>query len=397
MSLSKIVCIVDKPINWRDYDRFGLSVFQANGIDVILFELGDLSSPAIKHNRDHYNEFKDIVFVTPNTHRALKQEMEKLRDVNLIIFRAGTNGVSRSNLSMARLIGQSNIPYLVINPPVVPGWEYNHFFKREGGKIGNLIKLFFAKDLLNSLIARTPPSWFNIPHAHYLLDCCPGVQRKNSLVGHQTQSIIGHAHDYDIYVQEKQKNVASKEQAVFIDQYFPYHPDQHETKLVYRLDPESYYQKLEKFFDRIEHEFNLPVVIAAHPRADYSKHKNAFSNREVHYNSTPKLILESKLVLAQTSTAISFAILAKKPLMLLNFSDFEELGIERYIFKALSELLGLNITYIDEPLTLDRDIIFKYNDQLYDNYLDTYVKKQGSPLKSLWQIVIDQLNETVAR
>ena len=65
----------------------------------------------------------------------------------------------------------------------------------------------------------------------------------------------------------------------------------------------------------------LPVVIAAHPRAGYAQAgysgPDYFGGRTLVSGQTLPLIFDSALVLTHYSTAVNFAVMARKPLLLL--------------------------------------------------------------------------------
>ena len=73
------------------------------------------------------------------------------------------------------------------------------------------------------------------------------------------------------------------------------------------------YSKLNNLYELFElqsNKYNKKILIASHPRADYSR-KNPFLNREIIKNKTIELVDNADIVLAHTSTSISFAVLFK--------------------------------------------------------------------------------------
>jgi len=367
------------------------------GINVVVIDVTSLIFPYGEIEQSDFPGLDKITVRHVSSNREARKLLPILRATDLIIYLAGGNGLSRQNLVVTRTVSRSKTPVMLLKPPTNPGWEHNKFINREGRQFIGLLRLFFRKDILNSIIARVPPKWLSIREAEYLLDCCPGIDRRNSLAGPMTRRIKAHAFDYDLYLEEKIKQPQELNQAVFLDQYMPFHHDQKETKLVFQLDPIKYYDELDAFFKKVEANIGLKVVIAAHPRADYTKHPEILTRWPIIYGETAKLIVESRLVLAQTSTAIGMAVMARKPLMLLTSNDMERLGMERFVFRSLSASLGVTLTPVDKDNEVDWNAVYKVNETLYDSYLNTYVKASDSPDKPLWQIALEGINSTGSR
>lgn len=118
---------------------------------------------------------------------------------------------------------------------------------------------------------------------------------------------------------------------VFIDDYLPFHPDF--SALGSRtIEPDAYYTALNEFFARVERESGLPVVIAAHPKGAYEP--NRFGGRKIESGATGSMVEHAALVLAHASTAISFAVIFRKPVWLLYTS---EIGVVHpYLYKSMA-------------------------------------------------------------
>ena len=64
---------------------------------------------------------------------------------------------------------------------------------------------------------------------------------------------------------------------------------------------------------------NFPLIIAGHPRR---RKKINFKNTKSIFNKTIELISSAKVVFAHTSLAIKYAVLLKKPIILLNAKNY---------------------------------------------------------------------------
>jgi hypothetical protein len=155
--------------------------------------------------------------------------------------------------------------------------------------------------------------------------------------------------------------------------------------------PESFYPKLSRFLDRIEDELGLEVVIAGNPRADRKSGEQRYGPRRIEYHETVRLIAESRLVLAHRSTAIGYAVMFRRPVMLLATHNMYEHWMQRPVMDAFAESLGKEIQFIDEPDSVDLDNALEWNDEYYDRYMEAHVKMKGTPDAPYWETVIAEM------
>lgn len=199
----------------------------------------------------------------------------------------------------------------------------------------------------------------------YVMESCD-VAQADYKVSDETMHIACNSSDYECF--RKASPWASdnnKPYSVFIDQYIPYHND---LKLLGKdlISPSDYYNSLNQYFDEYEQHNLCDVIIAAHPSAVEYKNGNPYNGRQIVYNKTAELVKGAISVLAHCSTAISFAVLDYKPIILLT-SDF----IENY-FKYLSihihsfnDMIGCDLQNVDHPSAF---VGQQVNRTLYDSY-----------------------------
>jgi hypothetical protein len=179
--------------------------------------------------------------------------------------------------------------------------------------------------------------------------------------------------DYDGFLLVKEAgNIIKYPYVVFLDEYLPYHSDVSMFGLKTVIASE-YYPLLNDFFNAIEKEFNIKVVIAAHPKAELYNENNFFSGRDVFFNKTAQLVKHAEFVLSHNSTSVSFAILFKKKLLLL-YTNYMQEKMIYYIHGINHFSIALNLTKINisEPYTLHQDI-FIYDEEKYNNYKYNYL------------------------
>ncbi len=143
-------------------------------------------------------------------------------------------------------------------------------------------------------------------------------------------------------------NTIKEEYAVFLDQYLPFHPD---INIIGNnsLDPNEYYNDLNKFFKKIEDNFSLKVIIASHPKAEKYNEFNFFENRRVLFDATKELVKGCKFVVAHWSTSINYAIIFDKPIIFLLSDQIKKTWPTSYLYTIqLGQLLSQNTYNLNE-------------------------------------------------
>ena len=116
-----------------------------------------------------------------------------------------------------------------------------------------------------------------------------------------------------INVNDPKIDIIRNKYVVFLDVFLPYHPDTPLMNLPLIEYPDIYFSEMNSFFDLIEDKYNLEVVIAAHPSANYIG--NEFNDRKIIENRTRELVRSSEFVLSHHSNSISYAILYNKDIV----------------------------------------------------------------------------------
>lgn len=187
-------------------------------------------------------------------------------------------------------------------------------------------------------------------------------------------SYINHP-DYESYLDilQKQQNTERKPFIVFIDNYFPLHPDllfHHGLKLG---GADKYQQSLRNLFDYLENKYKMPVIIAAHPKAEYSP--ETFGNREIKKYMTADLVLNSSYVVQHTSNSISYAILANQPLALITTNGYNKVKHLVKDLRKLARITDLKIFNTDK----DKYQNFEFRqiqDKVRQDYIETYLHRE---------------------
>ncbi len=387
----RLLFLVETALSTRNFARFGVQAAVERGWDVVVLDLGDIVFPMLNHRRDHYREFKGFEIRAIASAAAFEREMDALHRADVVINLLQADAVTRKRWPILRTLTRSGTPYLIWNGPLVPGWTRNRMIDRIAGQPRQALQMVLGNDWINSLLYRLPARWLGVRSAEWLLESGSSEGRRNGLVGEATRRISAHAPDYDVYAAESAKNPVARDQALFLDQFLPFHPDFAASGTV-SVEPEPYFAALRHYFDRIESKLGLEVVISAHPRADYSRNPDIFGPRKIVAGDTARLVLESRLVLSHATTSIGFAVMGRRPIVLLMTEGLWRVGMERFIYQGMADELGIPLHVIDRDEPDLRDIL-AIDRARYDAYDAKYLTPHGKPNRPLWQIAFDALEQ----
>jgi len=154
---------------------------------------------------------------------------------------------------------------------------------------------------------------------------------------------------------------------------------------------DEYYPMLCRFFDWVEAELDLNVVIAAHPKSHYEDHPDWYGGRRVVKDETVQLVRGSQLVMTFFSTAIGFGVVYRKPIILLTNDRFQALKLARIDTESLARPLGKTPLNLSDGLGQNLDEYLVVNDGRYEEYQRAYMKGPGTPESPFWQVVADRV------
>jgi len=200
--------------------------------------------------------------------------------------------------------------------------------------------------------------------------------------------------DYDSYLTVKYNTsrIIKNEYCVFLDDNIIYNTD-FKMSNIKTVTETLYYKSLRAFFDRLENKYNLIVVIAAHPKADYKG--NEFGNREIIKGKTNELVKDCNFAITHYSTSISFAILYKKPIIFIYTNELEDL-IYCQTIKHYAHILGASIFNIDKIQSEDdlmQAKIINVNYSKYEDYKYKYLTSKLTENKLSSNIFLDYMNK----
>ena len=145
----------------------------------------------------------------------------------------------------------------------------------------------------------------------------------------------------------------------------------------------------------IEQNLNTKVIIAAHPRSNYTNMKNIFGKRKmINYKKTNDFISRSLAVISYTSTAMNFAIIHNKPIIFYTSDEINN-SHDAYHVNFLSKKIGSALYNIDKPSIIKKNkSLLKINKYKYRDYLYRFIRHSKSGKKSNLNKIINLINET---
>ncbi len=183
--------------------------------------------------------------------------------------------------------------------------------------------------------------------------------------------------DYEKFRFGAHRDIIGENYIVFCDIYFPLHPDLfHFCKIKSKVDVEKYRSEMRKYFDYIEKRYDMPVIIAAHPKSDYKGAE--FGNRKIIKYETDNLVNHASMMVLHVSGALSYGILNDLPLAFVETEDYLRIGTnERYLKNLANRILGMPFYNLDKD-NLDKIEFRKVDPNLRKEYIYTYLTSEDT-------------------
>jgi hypothetical protein len=397
--IKKIVFFSFSPIvKQYHYKRFGVEILKENGFEVLIYDFSPIVLPSLHNGVIHRIEkiISDDYFLFYDEKKAIQAIHELGEDCFVVVL----GYYQLETFKIYRALSKANIPYAAWQTSANPigigqsgetlFWKLFLRFKRFNLK--NLKKLLY-KPKLAPLLGIRPPDI-----------CILGGEKSlalngfAALVGKKTELLWTHAHDYDTYLDDLHINEAEENIAVFIEPPGPMHPwDELAIKaagddVLWTID--EYYPSHCRFFDYVEQELKLKVVIAAHPKTDHTEYPEYFGKRHVIRNQLIPLIKKSKLIMTHNSTALVLVAVERKPVLILTNVAFEKDISTSRCLKVTAASFGKTPIDVDQlPYSIDWQRELIVDKSIYSNYVQQYVKKADSEKLNSWQMLANRLKQ----
>lgn len=203
--------------------------------------------------------------------------------------------------------------------------------------------------------------------------------------------IPAHSFDYDRYLQLKNAPpLRDFDYAVYLDENITDHEDNVELGYAYPVSAKKFLNSFNRFLDAFEGASGMPVLVAGYPTSKQESRHGMFGGRAIIYGQTAELIRDAKVVFAHASTAISFAVVWRRPIIFLTSDEMSQSWYQPWI-AAPCNILKSALVNIDIDLPNPENVArWQGRDAAgYRAYEETYIKSAGSPEVSMWDIFLE--------
>ena len=155
------------------------------------------------------------------------------------------------------------------------------------------------------------------------------------------------------------------------------------------LTSERWYPALVAFFEQVERESGIKVVVAGHPKTRFSSHPKEFGYRPVIYGCTEELVKHAEFVIMRFSTAVSYAILYDKPAIMVHNDQMKAEADVIEAHRRYGDLIGVSPINIDAPPASVMEGL-SLSKQAYAQYMRDYLTALEEPRPN-YRIIADEL------
>lgn len=140
------------------------------------------------------------------------------------------------------------------------------------------------------------------------------------------------------------------------------------------INKEEYLADMNHLFDRLETEYHLPVIIAAHPKSGYAE--DAFKGRRIILYKTPALLKYAEFVLAHYSTSLIDLVLQRKPVVFLYSESYMNSPSQTILITTSEYSKMLNAPLIE--LKKDEEFSVGVDEEAYDRFIGEHILNKAA-------------------
>lgn len=352
--MKKYILLDHEPWTINSQNEF-YRLFENADIKLIVWDLSNYIHPGYHLNDEvnlpekgrHINNY--IEFQT-----ALKEESN---ENNIVIVEC----IPRiwKTRKLFKLLSQYNIPSVRIE-------SYGNTLQETGFK--NIINKILSKDCINFISRKLKHIAYNY-YAHI-----NNIKGQTLILSSNSKRFrtypLNHP-DYEKFRFGKLLSIVKEKYIVFSDIYFPLHPDyKYLLGVKNNIDPERYYRQMRDLFDKIESQYNLPVIIAAHPKSAYKG--DEFGGRKIIKYKTDNLIANSEAVLFHYSCTLSYVALFNKPIAFIHSNLFEQFSFLKNTVAEIAKSVDMPFYTLKDQQIPDIKFV-KLNETIRNNYIYSYL------------------------
>jgi len=380
--LRQVVYLITSPLSKRDYDRFGIQRWLDRGWEVKVFDFTKCLKPEFWSyvNGDKLSFDFDGLKIIEDENSALTS-VAALEDGTIFIDRISSSSRVEHKI---RLAAKKKGMIINLNLGSIPT-EYQSTHSKFLSNIrkiqDNPVRTF--KTIINKI------RHFYEPAPDYWI--MGGTKSLHNILKGRPSIIKAHNYDYDFFLTDRSSEVELiGGRLVFLDGDEAYHSDYVHLGIKPYVTGENYYPTMNTGLSQIADALSCDVRIAAHPRSNYQSKPFKYS-LPILKNQTFELIKQASVVVSHGSTALQWAVIMRKPIILVTTDEMNN-SIFKRTTEAFASELGKDVVNLNRiPRKYDWKIQLFVNETKYKNYIETYTKQSGTPEKPVWDIVIDRM------
>jgi len=368
-----ILICVEKKTTKRDVIRFGVNHLKKKfNIDIVNFT--NLISKKKKILSIHETRFKSF--------KELYNSVRTKKYVCAIDYLRISE--KKKTLKIKQLLKKNSVKIVQVHNGLIP---VGPKFSKE-----RLLKIFNFKIVFSYLLKLWKTSLLK-KKEFYDISLISGLKAEEIYpeTKYIKNKIFTHSFDYENSLNKK-NIVKNKNIAIFIDENLISHPDYKIFGLDINISKYEYYTLIKETLKKFEKANNLKVIICAHPTQNIRKFRKYFNNFKCVLGKTEYYSRKASIVLIHQSTAISYAVIYKKPIIFLNYKKLKNYFLYNRI-NYFAKLFNKNPYYIDQKIVFDKIVDFKVDKDCYSKYLHNYIRHPKSKKNvSMWELLIKKIN-----
>lgn len=364
---------------WQQ-SQVGVPRFEALGVDVLIFD----ASPLARREQAGF--------------AGLEARIDQARAV--MIFSYYDLRASRMQ-PLAQLLQVRNIPWTFVQTGIIPAPLPPRDMREKIAfalfQMRRMRRSLGIAGIVRTLLEKLTGAGAKENSHAFKYALVDGLKSEASVAGSGARIIPGHSRDYENKLSRGvDADTSPEDVCVFIDTNEARHSDWllqgvAESELP---DDEQYVRHLLKTFELVEQVTGLKVVVVPHPRFTYPPER--FGRFELRPGDTMRTVANAKLVLGHYSTALSFAVIFDKPIILLTDALFHDcMGgrIDRHI-RAFAQAFGCHLVRMDAARPDDFQDWQAIDKRAYAQYRADWIQHPDNPPGSMWDLAVHLIART---
>lgn len=321
-------------------------------------------------------EFPEVIYI--HSCQDLENKLDNIDDRIVVI----TNVLIYDLHKIYKIFQKRKIPLISIDKESIIFWMRDNYLKKhlDYATESEKKKFFWKKNALT----RDVYSYLEYQHAKF--DYILGAKNYFPEATKHFQHI--HNLKYDEYLKsEEEEPVVDFKYILFMDAGLAHLPNVSGREN--SINKTEYLEDMNRLFDRLENEYNLPVIIAAHPKSGYLE--NDFNGRKIILYKTPALLKYAEFVLAHYSTSLIDLVLQKKPVVFLYSEAYMNSPSQTILITASEYAKMLNAPLID--VKKNEEIKAGIDENAYDKFIDEHIICKGYEGSTNAELIVNFLKE----